>query len=87
MLEFMDFINHELKFGKEKMALYVKMIEFFVIHSARHFSSIKKLTKVNMPSTFAGFGKARNVKQFVLEMENLYDVSKLRKSPRSWQNS
>ena len=40
----------------------------------RPSSSTKKLAKVNMPSTFSGLGKARKVKEFLLEMDNYYDV-------------
>ena len=29
-----------------------------------------------MPSTFSGLGKARKVKEFLLEMDNYYDVQK-----------
>ena len=46
------------------------------MQGARPFSSTKKLAKVNMPSTFSGFGKARKVKEFLFEMDNYYDVQK-----------
>ena len=32
--------------------------------------------KVNMPSILSGFGKASKVKEFMLEMNNYYDVQK-----------
>ena len=45
-----------------------------MMQGARPSSSTKKLAKVNMPSTFSGLGKARKVKEFLLEMDNYYDV-------------
>jgi hypothetical protein len=30
-----------------------------------------------MPSSFSGLGKARKVNEFLLEMDNYYDVQKL----------
>jgi hypothetical protein len=50
------------------------MIELLMMQRARLSSSTKKLAKVNMPSTFSWFGKARKVKDFLLEMDNYYDV-------------
>jgi hypothetical protein len=37
-------------------------------------SSVKKLAKVNMPSTFSNLRKTRKMKEFFLEMDNYYDV-------------
>ena len=45
-----------------------------MMQSARPFFLIKKLAKVNMLSTFSGFGKARKVKKHLLEMDNHYNV-------------
>ena len=52
------------------------MIDLLMMQGARSSSSTKKLAKVNMPSTFSGLGKARKVKEFLLEMDNYYDVQK-----------
>lgn len=41
------------------------------------FSLINKLAKVIMQSTFWGLGKARELKECVLEMDNTYDVQRL----------
>ena len=76
MLEFMDSMRQEIKRGKEKRARQDKMIELLMMQRARPFSSTKKLAKVNMPSTFSGLGKARKVKEFLLEIDNYYDVQK-----------
>ena len=76
MLEFMDSVNQELKRGKEERARQDKMIELLMMQGARPSSSTKKLAKVNMPSTFSGLGKARKVKEFLLEMDNYYDVQR-----------
>jgi hypothetical protein len=38
---------------------------------------IKKLSKVNMPSTYFGLGKAKKVKEFFLEMDKYYNIQKL----------
>ena len=46
------------------------------MQGARPSSSTKKLAKVNMPNNFSGLGKARKVKEFLLEMNNYYDVQK-----------
>ena len=46
------------------------------MQGARPSPSTKKLAKVNMPSTFPRLGKARRVKEFLLEMDNYYDVQK-----------
>jgi hypothetical protein len=76
MLEFMDIVNQELKHGKDKRARQDKMIELLMMQRARPSSSTKKLAKVNMPTTFSGLGKARKVKEFLLEMDNYYDVQR-----------
>src|ERR1700738_1744885 len=76
MLEFMDSVNQELKRGKEERARQDKMIELLMMQGTRPSSSTKKLAKVNMPSTFSGLGKARKVKEFLLEMDNYYDVQR-----------
>ena len=47
-----------------------------MMQGARPSSSTKKLANVNMPSTFSGLGKARKVKEFLLEMDNYYDVQR-----------
>ena len=64
MLEFMDFVNEELKRGKEERARQDKMIELLMMQGSRPSSSTKKLAKVYMPSTFLGLDNARNVKDF-----------------------
>ena len=76
MLEFMDSVNQELKRGKEERDRQERLIEHLLLQGARPSSSTKKLAKVNMPSTFSGLGKARKVKEFLLEMDNYYDVQK-----------
>ena len=40
-------------------------------------SLIKKLSKLNMPSTYFGLGKAKKVKEFLLEMDKYYNIQKL----------
>ena len=76
MLEFMDSMRQEIKRGKEERARQDKMIELLMMQGARPSSSTKKLAKVNMPSTFSELGRARKVKEFLLEMDNYYDVQK-----------
>ena len=76
MLEFMDNVNQELKRTKEKSARQERLIEHLLMQGSKPSSSTKKLAKVNMPSTFSGLGKARKVKEFLLEMDNYYDVQK-----------
>lgn len=76
MLEFMDSVNQELKRGKEERDRQERLIEHLMMQGPRPSSSTKKLAKVNMPSTFSGLGKARKVKEFLLEMDNYYDVQK-----------
>jgi hypothetical protein len=66
MVEFMASVNQELKRGKDKRVRQNKMIKLLMMQGARPSSSTKKLAKVNMPSTFSGFGKARKVKEFLL---------------------
>ena len=61
MVEFMDFVNQELKSGKEKRARKDKKIKHLIIQDVSP-SSTKKLAKINMPSTFSRFCNARNVK-------------------------
>ena len=70
IVELMDSINQELKRGKDKRAQQDKMIELLIMQGTRPSSSTMKLTKVNMPSTFSRFGKARKVKDFFVEMDN-----------------
>ena len=55
MLEFMDSMKQELKHGKEERAQQNKMIDFLKMKGTRLFSSIRKLAKVNMLSTFLRF--------------------------------
>ena len=74
MLEFMDSMNEKFKHDKVKKVWQKKMIELLMMQSARPFFLIKKLAKVNMLSTFSGFGKARKVKKHLLEMDNHYNV-------------
>ena len=74
MLELMDSVNQELKRGKDERARQKKMIEFLMMQGTRPSFSTKKLAKVNMQSTFLGLGKVRKVKEFLLEMDNYYDV-------------
>jgi hypothetical protein len=64
MLEFIDFVNQELKHDKDKRARQYKMIKLLMMQEARPCSSTKKLGKVYMPSTFSGLGKARKSKKF-----------------------
>lgn len=47
-----------------------KLVKLFMMQGARFFFSKMKLAKVNMPSTFLEFGKARI--EFVLE-KKYYD--------------
>ena len=74
MLEFMDTLNQELKRIKEDRIRQEKLIEHLLTQEARPSSSTKKLAKVNIPSTFSGLRKAKKVKEFLLEMDNYYDV-------------
>ena len=76
MLEFMDSVNQELKRGKDKNAHQDKMIELLMTQGARPSSSTKKLAKVNMPNTFSELGKAKKVKEFLLEMDNYYHIQR-----------
>ena len=76
MLEFMDSLNQELKRMKEKKNRQERLIEHLLMQGSRPSSSTKKLAKVNMPSTFSRLGKARKVKEFLLEMDNYYDIQK-----------
>ena len=39
-------------------------------------------SKVNLPSTFFGLGKARKVKEFLFETDNYYDVQKLKEGEK-----
>lgn len=65
MLEFLNFMNQELKRGKNKRVRQCKIIELLTMQSARPSSSTKKLAKTNMPSTFSSLGKARKRKEKV----------------------
>ena len=76
MLKFMDSMRQEIKCGKEKRTQEDKMIELLMMQGIQPSSSTKKLAKVKMPSTFLGLGKARKVKEILLEMDNYYDVQK-----------
>jgi hypothetical protein len=76
ILEFMDSVNQELKRVKEERDRQERLIEHLLMQGSRPSSSTKKLAKGNMPSTFSGLGKARKVKEFLLEMDNYYDVQK-----------
>jgi hypothetical protein len=76
MLEFINTVNQELKRRKEERDRQEKLIELLMMQGSRPSSSTKKLAKVNMPSTFSGLGKAKKVKEFLLEMDNYYDVQK-----------
>ena len=76
MLEFMDSMRQEIKRGKEERASQDKMIKLLMLLGTRPSSSTKKLAKVNIPSTFFRLGRARKVKEFLLEMDNYYDVQK-----------
>ena len=46
------------------------MIELLIIQGARSSFFRKKLAKANMSSIFAGFGKTRKLKKFVLKINN-----------------
>ena len=46
------------------------------MQGARPSSWTKKLANVNMPSMLLELGKACKVKEFVLEMDNYYDVQR-----------
>ena len=74
MLEFMDSVNQEHKRRKEKKAQQDKIIKLFMLQGTRLSSSTKKFAKVNIPSTFSRLDKARKVKEFLLEIDNYYDV-------------
>jgi hypothetical protein len=50
------------------------------MQGVRPSSSTKKLANVNMPSMLLGLGKASKVKEFVLEMDNYYDVQRLKRN-------
>lgn len=47
-----------------------------MMRGARPSSSTKKLAKVSMTSTCLGFDKVRNVKEFLLEVNNYYDLER-----------
>ena len=71
MLEFMDFVNQELKQGKENKARQDKINELLMMQGARPSSSRKKLVKVNMSSTFANLARQKMTKEkCVLELDN-----------------
>ena len=57
MLEFMDFLNQELKQGKQERACNDKLIKCLIMQGPKSSSSVKKLAKVNMPSTFLALVK------------------------------
>ena len=77
MLEFMDNMKQELKQVKEERARQDRLIDHLLAQNLRPSSSTKKLAKVNIPSTFFGLCKAKKVKEFLLEMDNYYDVQKV----------
>jgi hypothetical protein len=52
------------------------MVKPLIMQGARFSSWTKKLAKVNMPSILSGLGKASKVKEFVLEIDNYYDVQR-----------
>ena len=60
--KFMNFLNQNLKTGKDKKAQDEKMIELLMMQGVRLSSSTKKLAKVYMPSTFLRFGKEDKMK-------------------------
>ena len=72
MLEFMDSVNQELKHGKDERAREDIIIKLLIMQGIRPSSS----TKVNMPSIFSGLRKTRKVKEFLLKMDNYYDVQR-----------
>ena len=76
MLEFMNFVNQEIKCGKEKRARQEKVIELLIMQGTRSSSLTKKLAKANMPSTFFGFDKVKKVIELLLEMDRYCDVQK-----------
>ena len=46
------------------------------MHNTKPSSSTKKLVKLIISCTFFEFGKARKVKEFLLKMDNYYDIQK-----------
>lgn len=69
----MDFV---IKCGKDDMAQQGKMIKVLMMQGVRSSSSIKKLAKVDMPTTFSKLAMVRTVEKFLLEMDNHYDVQR-----------
>ena len=51
------------------------IIKLLMVQGARP-SSTKKIAKINMPSTFSGLGKTRKVNEFLLKIDNSYDVQR-----------
>jgi hypothetical protein len=82
MLKFMDFVNNELKRGKDKRARQDKMIKIFMMQHAWPFSSTKKLAKINMPIILLVFDKAKKFKESLLEMDNYYNVQRSEKNDK-----
>ncbi len=76
ILEFIDSMNDELKQIKKKWAKQNKLIKWLMRQEVEPSSSTKKLAKVYFPNTFFGFRKAKKVKEFLLKMDNCYDVQK-----------
>lgn len=47
-----------------------------MIQGARSSYSPEKLAKINMPNTFARFGKMKMVKECLVEIDNYCDIQK-----------
>jgi hypothetical protein len=81
MLEFVDSMNQELLVGKEVRADETKWLSpALIMQGVRPSSWTKKLANVNMPSMLVELGKASKVKEFVLDMDNYYDVQRLERN-------
>ena len=58
------------------------MLKLFMVQGARLPSSTKKLAKVNMPSTYFGLGKSKEVKEFLLKIEIYYIVQRFKEDDK-----
>lgn len=67
-------VNKEVKRDKVNKTWKNKMIEFLMKEGVMPSYSTKKLAKLNMPSTFSGFGKTIKMKEFLSEMDINNDV-------------
>lgn len=76
MHEFIDSTYKKLKCDKEKKGQTRQNDQLLMMQGIRPSSLTKKLAKVNMSNIFLELGKAKNVKIFVLELNNYYDVQR-----------